>query len=70
MTDHRTWRERFMAGEATVDDIVDEFDAWHDAPDEPDAWAWLGVTEEEYALYVRDVVVFEQEMLRKREESR
>lgn len=59
-----------MAGEAEPLDIEDDIDAWHMRDATVDIFSWLGVTREEYALYVRDVAVFEREMTRKREASR
>lgn len=58
----RSWRERYRRGEVTVSSaggIYDEIDAWHRHTGDTSMYDWLGVTREEYGLYVYDPGAFE-----------
>lgn len=55
-TKPRTFFDLFIEGQATRDDMDDFIDAWHDSGDEEQRplHEFLGMTEEEYAVWMMD----------------
>jgi hypothetical protein len=52
MSRRRTFVELCLAGEAFLDEIDDYVDEWHDADTTKKIWRFLGMTRDEYALWV------------------
>jgi hypothetical protein len=50
----RRFFDRFLRGEVSAEDIDDFIDAWHDNPEKSEIFEFLGMTREEYALWLRD----------------
>jgi hypothetical protein len=46
--------QRYLNGEVLSDDIDDFIDAWHETSGKKELFAFLGMTKEEYALWLRD----------------
>ena len=44
----------YLDGEVTTDDIDDFIDAWHERPGRKKIFDFLGLTKEEYELWLRD----------------
>jgi hypothetical protein len=54
MSDHdRSFVERALAGEVTIDEIDDFVDDWHDNPGDLPLYEHLGFTKDEYALWLK-----------------
>jgi hypothetical protein len=47
-----TLMERLLDGTAFLDDIEDWVDRWHDADTDQRIWDFLGLSQDEYALWV------------------
>lgn len=47
-----TLMERLLTGSAFLDDIDDWVDRWHDDDTAAQIWEYLGLTRDEYALWV------------------
>lgn len=54
MSDDVTFIGRCLKREAAPDEIDDFVDRWHDRPSARPLYAALGMTQAEYALWVRD----------------
>src|SRR5690348_2397155 len=52
MSERPTFVSRALAGEAFLDEIDDYVDAWHESKSAEDLAEYLGLSEEEYALWV------------------
>ena len=52
MSEHRTFVERALAGEISGLDIDDEIERWHESAGGESLAAWLGMSDEEYQLFV------------------
>jgi hypothetical protein len=46
--------ERFLVGEAGPEEIDDYVDIWHSSPDGLELHEFLGMSKEEYALWLRN----------------
>ncbi len=44
----------YLTGEALAEEIDDYIDAWHAAPGGPQIYAYLGMSQEEYSLWLRE----------------
>jgi len=53
MSQQQTFIERCLAGEAAIEEIDDFFDVWHADSDGGALHDFLGMTEEEYSLWLR-----------------
>lgn len=51
---HKTFIERYMNGEVLPEDIDDFVDAWHKNPDGKEIFEYLGMTRQEYSIWLRD----------------
>ncbi len=56
-----TFIDKCLKGEASLDEIDDYIDAWHDGitPEDIELHTYLGMTWDEYSLWVRDSSVLE-----------
>ncbi len=50
----------YLRGRASAEDINDSIDAWHNGSGRQSIYAYLGMTEEEYTLWLRDPGVLPQ----------
>ena len=58
------FKARFLAGLCGMDAFEDEVEKWHNAPeDNTPLHKYLGLSEDEYALMLRDSASFEQQLL-------
>jgi hypothetical protein len=46
--------QRYLSGESSAEDIDEWIDAWHEQPDGRQIFEFLGMTEEEYSLWLCD----------------
>jgi len=46
--------QRYMSAELSAEDIDEHIDAWHEKPDGKEIFEFLGLTEEEYSLWLYD----------------
>jgi hypothetical protein len=46
--------ERYLNGEVLAEDIDDFIDLWHENPEGREIYEFLGMSEQEYSLWVRD----------------
>ena len=53
MSRKRTFVEQCLAGEASIEEIDDFVDDWHAAPDGTELHEHLGMTRDEYSLWLR-----------------
>ena len=44
----------YLRGRASAEDINDSIDAWHNASGKQSIYAYLGMTADEYSLWLRD----------------
>jgi capsid protein len=49
-----TFLERYLNGEVLAEEIDDYVDLWHEDPDAKEIYEFLGMTREEYSLWLRD----------------
>jgi hypothetical protein len=49
-----TFIDLYLRGKCLPEDIDDFVDAWHERPGKQELYEFLGMTEEEYSLWVRD----------------
>src|SRR4051794_22038204 len=52
MSKRRTFIDLCLAGEAFLDEIDDYVDEWHESETTQKIWRFLGMTRDEYALWV------------------
>jgi hypothetical protein len=50
----RRFLEKYLSGEVSAEDIDDYVDAWHAAPREEPIYEFLGLSREEYSLWLRE----------------
>jgi len=50
----QTFMERYLAGEARDDEIDDYVDAWHARPGGQELHEFLGMSKDEYGLWLRN----------------
>jgi hypothetical protein len=50
----QTFIERYLTGEARPEEIDDYVDTWHNSPDGLELHEFLGMSKEEYALWLRN----------------
>ena len=50
----KTFLERYMNGEVLAEDIDDFVDAWHQNSGEKEIFEYLGMTRDEYSIWLRD----------------
>ena len=53
-TKNRSFIDRCLQGKATIDEIDDYIEKWHHSGESIDIVSYLGMTNEEYDLIVRD----------------
>ena len=53
MSKQQTFIDLCLAGEASIEEIDDFVDAWHADPEGGELHYYLGMTEEEYSLWLR-----------------
>lgn len=53
MSSEATFLDLYLAGKVRSDDIDDFVDRWHEAPDGRELHHYLGMTPEEYSLWLR-----------------
>jgi hypothetical protein len=53
MSDERNFVDLCLAGNALLEEIDDFVDAWHAAPQEKELHEYLGMTDDEYSLWLR-----------------
>ena len=49
-----TFIDLYLSGKCVPEDIDDFVDAWHERPGKQELYEFLGMTEDEYSLWVRD----------------
>lgn len=54
MSEITTFIEKCLNGDVLCDDIDDYIDIWHESDSEDELFEFLGMTREEYALWVKD----------------
>jgi hypothetical protein len=50
----KTFLDRYMNGEVLPEDIDDFVDAWHQDPGKKEIFEYLGMTRQEYSIWLRD----------------
>jgi hypothetical protein len=50
----KTFLERYMNGEVLSEDVDDFVDAWHQNSGEKEIFEYLGMTRDEYSIWLRD----------------
>jgi DNA-directed RNA polymerase specialized sigma subunit len=50
----QTFMEQYINGEVLAEDIDDFIDAWHRNPENKEIFEYLGMTMEEYSIWLRD----------------
>lgn len=50
----KTYMDELLDGEAFLEEIDDYIDEWHDSDTDQEIYEYLGMTEEEYGLWVED----------------
>jgi hypothetical protein len=51
---HKTFLDRYLNGEVLADDIDDFIDRWHAGPSDQELHDFLGLSREEYSLWLRN----------------
>ena len=51
---HKTFIERYMNGEVLPEDIDEFVDAWHQNSNGKEIFEYLGMTRQEYSIWLRD----------------
>ena len=51
---HRTFIELYMNGAVLAEDIDEFVDAWHQNPGRKEIYEYLGMTRQEYSMWLRD----------------
>jgi hypothetical protein len=50
----RTFLDQYLTGEVLAEDIDDYVDAWHESSEEVAIYEFLGMSQQEYSLWLRD----------------
>src|SRR5579864_3755883 len=53
MSSGRAFMDLCLDGKAALDDIDDFIDRWHESPEDTELHDYLGMTQEEYSLWLR-----------------
>lgn len=54
----KTFKERFLAGQATKEQIDDDIEAWHNGKSTKSLASYLGFTSREYAMWLERPRIF------------